>query len=290
MKKNNTNKNGDPGLPHEFEDFMKKASITWDRSKEQVWQELEQKMDPPQIRKSKVVPFPALKYLAVAVVAMLLVSSIVARFYTRTVECSTGDFLTYTLPDGSNVKLNAETEITYRPLWWKMEREVELDGEAFFEVQKGKSFSVASERGQTTVLGTSFNVYARGKTYEVTCVTGKVEVASRISNDAKTLAPKEKAILKESGSITIKTGIDPRESTAWTFNEHFISGSLEKVVEEMERQYGVNIKMEGNIENLNVNISSPRENSVAPILERICLINGLVFEKTGNKEYTIKRK
>lgn len=87
---------------------------------------------------------------------------------------------TITLPDGSTVVLNENSTLRY-PQDFDV-REVELTGEAFFEVVKrnGMAFTILSEGAQTTVLGTSFNVRAYPDEPEVTVTveTGKVEVAA----------------------------------------------------------------------------------------------------------------
>ncbi|MFQ5771306.1 MAG: FecR family protein, partial [bacterium] len=83
------------------------------------------------------------------------------------------------LPDNSEVNLNAESSIKYPPKSWAKQREVILTGEAFFKVAEvGTPFSVRSGFVVTSVLGTSFNVRARGIQVEVACVTGKVSVKS----------------------------------------------------------------------------------------------------------------
>jgi transmembrane sensor len=80
------------------------------------------------------------------------------------------------LPDGSTVKLNAGSEVSYLADEWDNERTLQLKGEAFFQVKKGSDFQVVTPSGTVTVLGTSFNVRSRGAGTEVICYTGKVRV------------------------------------------------------------------------------------------------------------------
>lgn len=68
------------------------------------------------------------------------------------------------LPDGSKVWLNSSTELTYKTSLWRGKREVNLSGEAYFEVAHNKSlFEVNSKNIKTSVLGTKFNIRAREK-------------------------------------------------------------------------------------------------------------------------------
>jgi transmembrane sensor len=86
-----------------------------------------------------------------------------------------------TLPDGSSVLLKKNSEIVYPVIFEKTNREVQLIGEAFFEVAKDslRPFLVKTEGYTTTVLGTSFNVeaYPNATQLSVSVKTGKVSVA-----------------------------------------------------------------------------------------------------------------
>ncbi len=93
-------------------------------------------------------------------------------------QTQNGQQLTITLPDGSKVKLNSNSSISYPKDFFK-NRNVELEGEAFFTVVRDESnpFIVKTREFETEVLGTSFNVMAynniKGK---VSVSTGKVKV------------------------------------------------------------------------------------------------------------------
>ena len=67
------------------------------------------------------------------------------------------------LPDGSKVWLNASSKIVYHNSLWSSDRQIDLSGEAYFEVSHDKHapFIVNSKQIKTCVLGTKFNVRAR---------------------------------------------------------------------------------------------------------------------------------
>ena len=111
----------------------------------------------------------------------------------------TAEMATQVLPDNSEVTLNAGTTLSYDQDSWSEARSLSLDGEAFFEVQEGTTFTVNTSNGSVTVLGTSFNVRTRGEKLEVFCYTGKVNVSS--SNASKDLLPGD-GVRIERGSVT----------------------------------------------------------------------------------------
>lgn len=141
-----------------------------------------------------------------------------------------------TLPDGSTVNLNAESTISYDQESFTAGRYISLKGEAFFSVKKGKQFQVTTELGKVTVLGTSFNIFARDKKWVVSCFSGKVKVEDQNGKDI-ILTKGEEAIYKN-GEFIAKTHYG--DVPSWQkglFNYSNIP--LEDVFEELQRQFDV---------------------------------------------------
>lgn len=85
-----------------------------------------------------------------------------------------------TLPDGSVVSLNAHAKLRYPEAFAAAQREVELEGEAFFEVERNPAqpFLIHAGSADVRVLGTSFNVRSSESRVEVVVATGKVELSA----------------------------------------------------------------------------------------------------------------
>lgn len=144
------------------------------------------------------------------------------------------------LPDGSQVVLNADSKLSYREDSWEKDRVVHLKGEAFFEVEEGSRFSVNTPQGLTTVLGTSFNVYDRDSILEVSCYTGRVEVSA--VGKVSVLVPGEQ--VNTSTSLIHKTKFDTDQEDWRSGFFRFQNASLGVVLDELARQYGTNISMD----------------------------------------------
>jgi ferric-dicitrate binding protein FerR (iron transport regulator) len=91
--------------------------------------------------------------------------------------------LAITLPDYSKVKLNANSELNYNSGDWESTREVELKGEAYFDVESGMAVKVMTAEGMVEVLGTEFNVTVRDNFLEVLCYEGKVKVTNETNDE-----------------------------------------------------------------------------------------------------------
>ena len=135
-----------------------------------------------------------------AVLSFIIVFSGLLYFNTRNTEqpaqsvaetinkqTQNGQQLTITLPDGSKVKLNSNSSISYPKAFFK-NRRIKLEGEAFFSVVRDKSnpFIVKTETFQTEVLGTSFNISAyKHADAKISVAEGTVKVSSFFDNSGK---------------------------------------------------------------------------------------------------------
>lgn len=155
------------------------------------------------------------------------------------------------LPEESAVTLNAASSITYRDKSFNQDRVLYLEGEAFFKVQKGSTFTVQTDYGTVTVLGTSFNVIARDGRFEVTCYTGKVKVESS-PKDQQIITAGESASRNKSDKKLNRSTFDVIAATPEWMEGKFSyeNQPLSDVIHELERQYDVNVKLEPGLEDL----------------------------------------
>ena len=110
-----------------------------------------------------------------ASIALLLIFNPI-RQRDQSYLTSTGEQINLSLPDNSEVTLNNVSKLNFNSKSWEDIRKVNLDGEAFFKVEKGSTFTVESKNGSVSVLGTQFNVYDRNGFYEVECIEGRVKI------------------------------------------------------------------------------------------------------------------
>jgi len=109
--------------------------------------------------------------------SLFFISIFLISCSSNTTVSTSDKFEEVELPDGSIVLLNKNSEISY-PKDFE-ERNVELKGEAYFEVvPNSTTFKVISGENEVTVLGTSFNVQATSESMEVEVSTGEVEMKS----------------------------------------------------------------------------------------------------------------
>lgn len=156
------------------------------------------------------------------------------------VETRFGEKVTINLPDESSVSVNALSEISYNEKNWNSDRKVQLEGEAFFDVAKGRQFVVSTRKGLVTVLGTKFNVKQRDAYFEVKCFEGTVRVNIQ---DYETVLNIGDNVRWYKGDI--EKGENTYSEPQWTENvSDFQRTNVAEVFAELERQYGVTVTLE----------------------------------------------
>jgi transmembrane sensor len=268
----------------------KMKPINAKKNKMQVWAELEELLEKPVQASAQVRSIFTHQLKIAASIVLIATVGVLAglRLYTKTIDCPAGEQKSAQLPDGSTLQLNAQSSIAFHPYWWKINREVKLEGEGYFKVKKGEKFTVVSTNGSTSVLGTSFNIYARENDYQVTCLTGKVSVVAKESQDQTIITPNQMVKLNTNGKLETNINIDAKLATQWTAGKFlFTQVPLHKVLEEISRQYNVTIN---NIENLNelYTGSFSKEPKVETVLDLISATFNISYTKSDLGVYTIQ--
>jgi transmembrane sensor len=167
-----------------------------------------------------------------------------------------GEVKNILLPDSSLVTLNANSLLRMPKQWSdKDSRQVWLDGEAYFRVQKKPStvqkFVVHTSRVDVEVLGTKFNVNTRRQHSIVSLEEGKVQllmhgnVASVIGKKPMILRPGQVVVVDDTRKATVKEDKDVVVRSGWTRNEfHFDQTTLADVARLIEDTYGYNMVVE----------------------------------------------
>lgn len=267
-------------------DSLPGSRIKWKKSKEEVWQNIESAIEEKPEAKSISLRSTFLRISAAASVILIVGAALFMRYYTRTVFIQPGELAQIELPGGSNITLNASTEIRYKPLWWFIEREIEMKGEVFFDVTKGREFTVLSATGKTTVLGTSFNIYSRDKDYEVKCYTGKVSVESLVNGEKVIIEQNQVALVNRNGTLSLNELSSVPDSDWRTGLFRFTSSPIERVFDEISRQYGIEIEGTEGLD-LVYTGSFTRDQSPAEVLNIVCRAFGLKFVKEDDSTYRI---
>ncbi len=156
-----------------------------------------------------------------------------------------------TLSDGSQVTLNADSKLKYPDRFDDASREVYLEGEGYFVVQRtiNRPFILHTGNLSTTVLGTTFNVsaYPENKTIAVSLLEGKVKVSRNekgtIGNIA-VLQPQEQLQYDKELDVSSCGLFDSLEAVGWKDNIYkFENEPLGNVLSQLERAFGITFKI-----------------------------------------------
>lgn len=235
-------------------------------------------------------------YTIWAAAAMVMVGLIVEfAFQSRHAEApvayveytvAKGETRNIILPDGSKVALNAMSTLKHAEHWKKGEpREVQLNGEAYFEVvpQNGNPFSVKANDIDVRVVGTTFNVssYMEDQFASVTVVEGCVNVECPSQGATIRVVGSERLSFDRFTNGMEKSIEEAQSSHLWRDGYlSFYNMPISEVVKELKRYYSQDIKLANTTSRSR--ISGVHDNrSFEAVLESVCFTAGLRFKKEG---------
>ncbi|MCG2459866.1 FecR family protein [Flavobacteriaceae bacterium F89] len=236
-----------------------------------------------QQKKGKVIALNPLKrYLRIAA-AIALIFGASFFYYTNTLdETVTTQFAeraNIILPDASKVLLNADSQVTYSEKSWNHKRNITLKGEAFFKVSKGERFTVTTDGGTVTVLGTQFNVENRKGFFEVSCYEGLVSV--QFGQNEKKL-PAGQALMVVDGQLRTFETIRRNKPSWLTGESNFKSIPLKFVLDEFQRIFNIEVSTKNlDLSQLFTGSFSNTDKELA--LQSISVPTGMKFKLKGNK-------
>lgn len=153
-----------------------------------------------------------------------------------------GEYL-LVLSDGTKVHLNAMSKLRYPVQFGKNRREVELEGEGYFEVSKnGYPFVVKTNGMQVEVLGTVFNISAyQDEECQATLISGSVKVKTGEKNSCILKPSQQASVAPGNVAIQVRT-VDTAFYTSWIKGKiHFKDQRLEDIMKILSRWYDMDV-------------------------------------------------
>jgi len=217
-------------------------------------------------------------------------SAVMDKLVYNEIKIPYGKTFTITLSDGTEVNMNAGSSLKYPVQFIKgHNREVVLEGEAFFDVAKDKKhpFVVKTRGVNVKVLGTKFNVssYKEDADVNTVLVEGSVSLSNRtIPNDNAMLVPGEKGTWNNKNKEIAVEKVDTRIYTEWMTGELvFRKAAFKDIIIKLERSYNVTIennKKELLDKKFNASFNKNIE-SIEVVLETMSKIQDFTFKKEG---------
>lgn len=213
-----------------------------------------------QITATRVVEMKKSSFSFLKIAAILLVLTVAGFFVVKStalVEPASLALLTYTtpmnatqafqLPDGTAVKLNANSKISYNEAFGQSHRHVTLTGQADFDVTQDEKmpFIIKAGKSEIKVLGTSFDVAAyRGKSLKVSVTEGTVAFVSTVDQEQKAVLTRgQQAKMDEEGrKLEVSEIKNQNYKSWWTKELIFENTPFSEAFEILERTYHVDIQ------------------------------------------------
>jgi len=214
--------------------------------------------------------------------------------HSVTVRTNWGDRSEVVLPDGSSVKLNSGSTLSYHYDSNSRKRLVKFTGEAFFQVSKSKDpFVIKVMDGlELKVLGTAFNLqaYPGDQFCKTTLTEGKVELTTA-AKQVLLLTPGQVAAFNKSNEqLTLDPG-NPDHLLGWMENKLYMDNMpLGEVCTRMERWYDVRIAVDDPSIADSIHYTGVlSEETITDVLDALCGLSAIQYEMKGNNIVITKK-
>jgi ferric-dicitrate binding protein FerR (iron transport regulator) len=204
----------------------------------------------------------------------------------NTIQTPRGGQYQVILADGTKVWLNSASSLSYPTTFTGKDRQVQLKGEAYFEVaeDKNKPFKVSVADVQVEVLGTHFDVmaYEDENAIKTTLLAGAVRVTKNGMDSRVLAAGQEASMDRSSGSLSVNE-VDGEEAVAWKNGFFEFEGvSIETVMRQLARWYDVDVDYEGKTDKHFRGMIS-RSSNVSEVFRMLELTGAVHFNTEGKK-------
>ncbi|HEY1030621.1 MAG TPA: FecR domain-containing protein [Flavipsychrobacter sp.] len=247
--------------------------------------------------RQKTVKFPLWGKYLVAAAAILLAGIFIIKPFSQTamVEiAATNDNIDLVLPDSSHITLRKGSKITYPEVFAAHQRNVSLDGEAYFQVARDESkpFVIDAGAASVKVLGTSFDVVCDETTASVKVTSGKVQMTSAKNKQTYVILTKGEQGDLKADKLT-EAPITDSNFLFWKNKELVYDNQpFGKIIEDLSVVYNasisIDLSMVPQVAEQQITISFNNQ-SLEEALDELCLVAHCQWQQKGN-QYVIMAK
>lgn len=265
---------------------------------QEEWHHLEARLRTRHTMRSRAEWHPVQRYRSryrLAMIVPIAILSIAAFLWWKTDPTENGltqqiskhgQMIDMTFTDGSNIRLNAGSKISYPEVFLSDVREVYLEGEAFFNIKENeRPFIVITDNAKTTVLGTQFNVYSRNGKTRVVVKKGRVRL-ERIEEVTKSIELDEGKMSEIEGDNPPKSPmiVEIDQQLGWLERRlTFHQKPLKDIAEEIQRFYAIEITFANQDIGFSTLTGSFENMPVDTVMSAICLALEIQCEKKMNR-------
>ncbi len=279
------------------------VSVEPSANRKKTWQSILDRVGEETKHTSHDIRLDLLSRVAAVILILIGLSYVTFRFISGNesnpagyiIQTSENQITDLELPDGSHVWLNKGAGLLYPENFTRKEREVILQGEAYFEVESDKKhpFLVHSNGLVTEAIGTSFNIKSEVSTKQivVTLMKGSVIIYdSLIQGEGIILEPGSSGLYNcSSGEIKIIESIDPNLIAWKTGILVFEDTPLEKVCRQLSDHFSITINCDQELVDQSRSLTARYDNmNLDAIVEIIELTLDIKIEKLDSSTYTFR--
>ena len=275
-----------PNLDEEWHKLSSNLGLNGTSKTAQVLSLEKKKIEKSKVTSKSVWP----RYLAAAAVLILMLGLSYWSIFRYSqdftiVETENAETRKIELSDGSIVKLNSASKLTYLSTFNDSIRFFQLQGEAFFDVvSENRPFIVETQNAKIRVLGTEFNIWSRSAETRVIVKEGTVSLKPKdvVDEEGILLNTNQMGLMQNQKISDLIELSNSENMLGWLEGRIvFNQANLKEVVEELNRIYDLNIRLENSsLSNLSITGNFEKK-PIEDVLEAICLTLDIKFRQEG---------
>ncbi|MGE0079018.1 MAG: FecR family protein [Bacteroidales bacterium] len=279
-------------------EFLNKQKVNPEKAWSSLYQRLESENLLPKKNNRLLILRPQLYLKYAAIVAFALILSGIGGykyFHPEQIDLANNskqNTLITTLPDGTTIYLAQNSQITYPKRFVGKTRQIQLDGEAFFEVAKNpnKPFIIDTKAASVKVLGTSFNLKSTdSKNFELNVVEGKVGVNLNSKPNENIIAIAGDRVIANNNKLNKEQAKEISTTKNKMIRLQFQDERFDNIVSVINKTYGSSIKLYGD-QLKECRISVTFENEISSIVNILSVSFNLELNRQPDSTIILKEK
>ncbi len=233
-----------PGKGNHFEQVIRAYSIPARKDKHAAYNETLRKIEEGKRRRIEheaLLLSPVYRIAISTAASLVLIFLLQLLLFSKTTFEADQQASTFRLPDQSRVVLSANSTISYPKYFWN--RKLRLQGEAYFEVKKGENFTVKTNEGEVSVLGTRFIVSETDETIQVSCFEGQVAYTNK---KLEQLIPAGASMEFQEDVVLSSTETEHSFPETAIFSTSYSGENLRQVTQDLEGFFNISIQLQTN--------------------------------------------
>lgn len=220
-----------------------------------IWQHINSQLNAPDVTgQTKTKSSKTISWLRFIIIGagLFLLGFLLSQWFGskgKVITSPKAQTVNQVIADNTQFILSPGSSIDFDESTWSSARDIHLAGHVYFDVSTGPKFTVKTQAGSITVLGTQFEVWEKDGSMKVNCLEGRVEVMN-LKGQSEIITKNESVYIND-GILNAKSAHSLQKAEFLTSRYNYEKISIVSLAEELERYYNIDVTLDQIDTNIN---------------------------------------